>query len=91
MKVLLVNKYHYVRGGSETYYFGLAELLRKAGHEVIFFAMQDKKNIPCEQSEYFVSNVDFNGELSVREKVNAAMRMIYSLEALSISICFIVY
>lgn len=81
MKVLLVNKYHYVRGGSETYYFGLAELLRKAGHEVIFFAMQDKKNIPCEQSEYFVSNVDFNGELSVREKVNAAMRMIYSLEA----------
>ena len=81
MKVLLVNKYHYVRGGSETYYFGLAELLRKAGHEVIFFAMQDKKNIPCEQSEYFVSNVDFNGELSIREKVNAAVRMIYSLEA----------
>ena len=81
MKVLLVNKYHYVRGGSETYYFGLAELLRKAGHEVIFFAMQDKKNLPCEQSEYFVSNVDFNGELSIREKVNAAVRMIYSLEA----------
>lgn len=81
MKVLLVNKYHYVRGGSETYYFGLAELLRKAGHEVVFFAMQDKKNLPCEQSEYFVSNVDFNGELSIREKVNAAVRMIYSLEA----------
>lgn len=81
MKVLLVNKYHYVRGGSETYYFGLAELLRKAGHKVIFFAMQDKKNIPCEQSEYFVSNVDFNGELSIRERVNAAVRMIYSLEA----------
>ena len=81
MKVLLVNKYHYVRGGSETYYFGFAELLRKAGHEVIFFAMQDKKNLPCEQSEYFVSNVDFNGELSIREKVHAAVRMIYSLEA----------
>lgn len=81
MKILLVNKYHYVRGGSETYYFGLAELLRKAGHEVMFFAMQDEKNIPCGQSEFFVSNVDFNGELTIRKKVNAAMRMIYSFEA----------
>lgn len=81
MKVLLVNKYHYVRGGSETYYFGLAELLRKAGCEVIFFAMQDDRNIPCEQSEYFVSNVEFNGGLTVRQKIKAALRMVYSFEA----------
>lgn len=81
MKVLLVNKYHYVRGGSETYYFGLAELLRKAGHEVIFFAMEDAQNIPCEQSGYFVSNVEFNGELTAKQKIKAALRMIYSFEA----------
>ena len=81
MKILLVNKYHYVRGGSETYYFALAELLKKAGHEVIFFAMQDDNNIPCEQSDYFVSNVNFNGKLSILQKINAATRMIYSFEA----------
>lgn len=81
MKILLVNKYHYVRGGSETYYFGLAQLLQKAGHQVIFFAMQDEKNLPCQQSEYFVSNVEFNGNLSVKQKAKAAMRMVYSLEA----------
>ena len=39
MKVLLVNKFHYLKGGSETYYFTLAEALQKAGHEVIFFAI----------------------------------------------------
>ena len=38
MKILLVNKYHYVKGGSETYYFGLADLLTKLGHEVIYFS-----------------------------------------------------
>ena len=81
MKILLVNKYFYVRGGSETYFFGLAELLKKAGHEVIFFAMQDEKNLPCVQSEYFVSNVEFNGDLSVSDKIKAALRMVYSLEA----------
>lgn len=81
MKILLVNKYHYFRGGSETYYFGLADALAEAGHEVIFFAMQDKRNVPCAQSAYFVSNVDFNGRLSAKEKVRTAARIIYSMEA----------
>ncbi len=81
MKILLVNKYHYFRGGSETYYFGLAELLKKAGHEVIFFAMQDDRNIPCAQEKYFVKNIDFNGHLSVKEKAAAAVNMVYSREA----------
>ena len=81
MKILLINKYHYLRGGSETYYFGLAELLRQAGHEVIFFAMADEKNIPCDQESYFVSHVEFNGELSFGAKLKAAGRMIYSREA----------
>jgi len=81
MKILLVNKYHYIRGGSETYYFGLAELLKDAGHEVIFFAMDDEKNISCEQSKYFVSNVDFNGDLSFKQKIRVALRMVYSFEA----------
>ncbi len=81
MKVLLINKYHYMRGGSETYYFGLAELLRQKGHEVIFLAMEDEKNLPCAQAEYFVSHVEFNGELSFMDKLKAAGRMIYSFEA----------
>lgn len=81
MKILLVNKYHYMRGGSETYYFGLAKLLKQQGHQVIFFAMEDEKNLPCEQAEYFVSHVEFNGELSVMDKLKAAGRMIYSFEA----------
>lgn len=81
MKILLVNKYHYVKGGSETYYFALADLLRQAGHEVIFFAMEDGQNHPCPQAAYFVSNVDFNGRISPLQKVKAACRVLYSLEA----------
>ena len=57
MKVLLVNKFHFRKGGSETYYFTLAEALKNQGHDVIFFAMQDpEKNLPCNQEQYFVSN-----------------------------------
>ena len=80
MKVLLVNKFHYKKGGSETYYFTLAEALKSQGHQVIFFAMQDKKNnIFCEQEEYFVSNSAVNG--GVRSKLNMVLHLAYSKEA----------
>lgn len=81
MRVLLVNKFHYRKGGSETYYFALAEGLRALGHEVFFFAMEDPKNEPCEQSKYFVSTKDYNGPTSVRQKIEAATSFIYSSEA----------
>lgn len=81
MKILLVNKYHYVKGGSETYYFGLAKLLQAHGHEVIYFAMADERNLPCKQEKYFVSNVDFNGKTSKMQKVKAGFRVLYSFEA----------
>lgn len=81
MKILLVNKYHYVKGGSETYYFGLAKLLQSYGHEVIYFAMADKNNIECKQDKFFVSNVDFNGDISKMQKIKAGFRVLYSFEA----------
>lgn len=80
MKVLLVNKFHYRKGGSETYYFTLAEALQKRGHEVVFFAMQDKKNnLPCEQEKYFVSNASVSG--GIRSKLNMVLHLTYSKEA----------
>lgn len=81
MKILLVNKFHYIKGGSETYYFGLADLLRAHGHEVIFFSMKDEKNFPCSEEKYFVENVDFNAPMSKLATAKAAWRMLYSREA----------
>ena len=80
MKVLLVNKFHYRKGGSETYYFTLAEALQKRGHEVVFFAMQDKENnLPCQQEQYFVSNASVRG--GIKSKLNMVLHLTYSKEA----------
>ena len=81
MKVLLVNKFHYVKGGSETYYFSLGDLLEKKGHQVIWFSMKDDRNLPCAQRKYFVNHVDFNAFGSFRETAEAAMHLLYSREA----------
>ena len=80
MKVLLVNKFHYKKGGSETYYFTLADALQKKGHEVVFFAMKDEeKNIPCDQEAYFVSNASVRG--GIKSKLNMVLHIAYSKEA----------
>lgn len=79
MKVLLVNKFHYMKGGSERYYFTLAEAFKNAGHEVVFFSMKDKRNIPCEQEEYFVSNASTAG--GIKSKINMFFHIAYSKEA----------
>ena len=79
MKILLVNKFHYMKGGSERYYFTLAEGFKKLGHEVIFFAMQDEKNIPCGQSGYFVSNASVGG--GIKSKLNMVLHIACSKQA----------
>lgn len=60
MKILLVNKFHYFRGGSEKYYFELAQLLKDNGHEVAFFSMEKDENITTGDKEYFVKETDMN-------------------------------
>lgn len=81
MRVILVNKFHYRKGGSETYYFAVADALREAGHEVHFFAMEDEKNLPCEDADLFVPNRDYNGPSSPVAKASAALSIVYSGEA----------
>ena len=58
MKILAVNKFYYMRGGAEVYYFGVNDILKQNGHEVIPFSMKDNRNIGCTFDTYFVNNVE---------------------------------
>lgn len=81
LRVLMVNKFHYLRGGSETYHFAVGETLEAMGHEVAWFAMEDPKNLPCRQSRYFVSASDYTGNTSPVRKLKDGLSLIYSFEA----------
>ncbi|MDZ7333738.1 MAG: glycosyltransferase [candidate division KSB1 bacterium] len=80
MKILMVNKYYYVKGGSERYLFDIKALLEQHGHEVIPFAMKDEQNFPSEYQNYFVDHVDYDAPFSLK-KLKEAARLIYSLHA----------
>lgn len=77
----MVNKFFYIKGGSETYYFALKRLLESKGHEVIDFSMKDPKNFESKYSDYFVDGIDYNGTLTVKDKMRAMHNIIYSHEA----------
>lgn len=81
MRILLVNKYFYHKGGAETYYFALAEGLKALGHEVAFFSMQHPSNEPSRWSKYFVSEKDYVGKISAFQQAKEAVTLIYSLES----------
>ena len=66
MKILMVNKFHYLKGGSEKYYFDLAKLLTEKGHEVAFFSMIDERNAKTGYKEYFVSKFDLNASSKLK-------------------------
>jgi len=81
MKVLLVNKFFFIKGGAETVYFQERNMLKEAGVEVIDFSMQHEKNFPSDYADYFVSNVDYHKEGGLLAGVKTAISFIHNREA----------
>jgi glycosyltransferase involved in cell wall biosynthesis len=81
MKVLAANKFYFVKGGAERYYFELKRILEERGHEVVPFAMRHEENEPSEHEDLFVSHESFEGARGLGRALSAAGRVIYSVES----------
>jgi glycosyltransferase involved in cell wall biosynthesis len=79
LKILLSNKFYYPKGGDCVYSLELEKLLKKNGHEVAFFAMDNEKNLPSVFSKYFPSVIDYSSRnlSNIKEQV---LRPVYSAE-----------
>ncbi|WP_026488664.1 glycosyltransferase [Butyrivibrio sp. XBB1001] len=80
MKVLMVNKFLYPNGGSETYIFKLGEALEKAGHEVQYFGMEHEGRCVGNSVDAYTSDMDFHGGSKI-SKLTYPLKTIYSSEA----------
>lgn len=80
MKVLMVNKFLYPNGGSETYIFKLGEYLESQGHEVQYFGMEHEGRCVGNHAEAYTSDMDFHGG-SKFSKLTYPIKTIYSSEA----------
>lgn len=81
MRILLVNKFHYRKGGAETYYLTVGSELERMGHEVAYFSMRHPDNLPCKWDKYFVTQREYNNVKSPLKAARDGMALIYSPEA----------
>jgi glycosyltransferase involved in cell wall biosynthesis len=79
MKILMVNKFLYSRGGCENYMLYLGEHLSKMGHEVQYFGMYDEKNTVGNKAGKYTQNMDFHS--NKLERFLYPFKIIYSVEA----------
>lgn len=79
MKILIVNKFLFPNGGSETYIFELGKKLSEMGHQVQYFGMEHEGRIVSNDAESYTSDMDFHG--NGLSKLLYPFRILYSFEA----------
>lgn len=80
MKILMINKFLYPNGGSETYIFKLGKYLVSQGHEVQYFGMEHEGRCVSNNVNAYTSDMDFH-EGSILSKLTYPFKTIYSVEA----------
>ena len=74
--ILKISQNHYIRGGSDRYFFVLTELLQKHGHRVIPFTAASAENEPSEWERYFPHSANFE-----QPRIGDLLRFLYSRNA----------
>lgn len=70
MKILQINKYHYIKGGAETVFFNTTNLLKENGHDVSCFCLKNKNNIPSKDESYFVDYPEIADAKLIQKLIN---------------------
>lgn len=78
MKILFVNKFFFLNGGSETVFFQERDFLLKQEHEVVDFSMADERNLPSPYAEFFVPNTNYSSGGGIAQKLQQAISFIHS-------------
>lgn len=79
LRILLVNKFLYEKGGAENYVFKLGHILEQHGHQVQYFGLFDEKNIVGNAINSYVTPQDF--QTGIKNNLTAPFKIIYSSEA----------
>jgi glycosyltransferase involved in cell wall biosynthesis len=74
MKILMVNKYLYEKGGADKYAIELGTALKDTGHDVQFFGTRNKNNVVGNKDDILVNDFE-------ESKIIAPSALIYSRDA----------
>jgi glycosyltransferase involved in cell wall biosynthesis len=81
MKILLINKFLYPKGGDAICSLATGKLLEQKGHQVVYWGMQHPDNPEYQYKNYFVDNVDYLKKSSLKKQIQTGLNVLYSFEA----------
>ena len=81
MRVLMVNAFHWLKGGVERTLFDETRWLEAAGHEVGHFAMHDERNRPSPFARHFAPPADYSEGVPVWRQLSQWSRVVWSAPA----------
>lgn len=81
MRILLVNKFLYRKGGCATSVINTGELLTSKGHDVEYWGMSHPDNPQYTYQDNFVENIDFQNVGGLGKKLARSANILYSFDA----------
>jgi len=81
MKIIQINKFFFLKGGAERYFFDLSDLLVNQGHEVSVWSSHNPLNLDWPEKNNFAPFVDFSKEQSILQKVKNAKNIFWNKQA----------
>lgn len=81
MKVLFINNFNYLRGGSEKVFFEEKEMLLKNNHQTAVFSRTNEKNVKSEFEDYFPRAIDTERLGLSLQTLRTVKELIYSRSA----------
>lgn len=79
MKILMVNKYLYYKGGAETYALKIGKYFENNNNEVQYFGMKSNKNIVGNKLNLYTTEMDFH--TNSLKKIFYPFKIIYSFDS----------
>ncbi len=80
MKILFLNNFSYLRGGSERVFFEEMDLLRSHGHSVAIFSRTNPNNVQSEYDRYFPPDMETEKPTISLKAFRIVKELIYSGE-----------
>lgn len=81
MKVLLINKFLFDKGGDARSMLDIGRFLAAKGHDVCYWGMEHPMNPKYLHEDLFVSYIDLNDPGGIKDKIYITANILYSFEA----------
>lgn len=82
-KILFVNKFFYLNGGSERVFFQERDFFIENGFNIIDFSMKNHKNFYSRFTNFFINEVDYNNKKNLKKILSTSLSFIHSKDAVN--------